>query len=174
MTVLRSDMVTPDRLAGLIADASWPDEALILAFTPARWEFCLLKNAGIDLGTTTEGRIFSAAGELRWRRIGDDYRAVYLGDGETAPPLAEAGEELAGLTPRSGRFLLWGVRSDREDEWLEQQIPHRFAYPVQGNEHNQGRVALTVEEWVDGNGFVRFSRYHSIREIAGESHAAES
>lgn len=164
--------LSPGQLVEFVSLAKWPEDALLLAFTPATWTFEQRPAEGKILPDTVEGRIFSPEGEFRWRRIDDHYRAIYLGHGPPPPLLEDSSAHLAGLQRVEEQFLLWGERSDLENEWLEQQIPQRFAYPLEGKDFPRGRVTLIVEHWMDEGGSARFSRYHSIKEVSGECHAA--
>lgn len=170
--LLSNDMPVADFVAA-VSRGNWPEETLLLAFTHASHRFERFAPDDEFMAATIEGRLFSPAGELRWRRINGSFRAVYLGEGPSPLQLEDTSSHLEGLRPEQGEFILWGVRSDLENEWLEQQVPQRFSYPLDGEEYPCGRAAVVVENWVDGAGFSRFSRYHRIKEISGESHATK-
>ncbi len=142
-------------------------QPLLLAFSPAQAAFNALVFDEPFLKVTDQGRIFSPEGELNWRRIGGNMRTVYLG--EVAPPegLEDRSSELVGLEKDNSEIVLWGERTETKNEWIEQQVPHRFQYPISTTQHARGRAAIVVEHWNDEFGFARFSRYHSLKEIRG-------
>jgi hypothetical protein len=76
------------------------------------------------------------------------------------------------LKPELETVILWGVRTDLKDEWIEQQVPHRFVYPIRSKVFSRGRVVLVIEKWLDANGIPQFNRYFDLEEIAGGNHAA--
>lgn len=177
------DMIIDDFLS-LLQSMSFPDDALLMAFTPA--DFCFKKYIFDNsfISQSDQGRVFSPAGELCWRNIGNMMRVVYLGDkGILSEPSADSpvlskfinySNELDTLSPSKRQFILWGERVDTENEWLEQQIPHIFTYPVNTSDFSRGRVALKVEDWSNSAGIPKFSRYYSLIEIEGDkSDAAE-
>lgn len=170
--LLAQDMPS-EELVGMVGDAAWPEDSLIMLFSPThdplfdrfRFEEALVKAAD-------QGRIFSPKGEFKWRRMGLWVRAVYLGNDASPVALLDHSHELDGMASTLEELILWGVRSDLRTEWIEQQVPHRFDYPVDGKRYSRGRISLVVEHWIDGSGIRRFSRYHSVKEIQGESDAA--
>lgn len=144
---------------------------LLLAFSPAQALFETLDLDRHFLETTEQGRIFSPEGELKWRRVGDRMRVVYLGK-ELAPEgLEDRSSELVDLEKHHSELILWGQRSETKNEWIEQQVPNRFNYPISTAQHSRGRAAISIENWIDAFGFTKFSRYHSLKEIPGENHA---
>lgn len=173
MAILLSDDLPVEHFVDAVSRGNWPKGTLLLAFTHSAYRFERFLPDDEFMAATVEGRLFSPAGELRWRRMNGNIRAVYLGEGPSPLQLNDTTSYLEGLKPEKGEFILWGVRSDLENEWLEQQVPQRFSYPLDGEEYPCGRVAVVVEIWVDEAGFSRFSRYHSIKERTGESHAAK-
>lgn len=174
MPILMSEDFPLACFAETVGQASWPDDTLVMAFTPVSWRFDAAPVDAAFIASTVEGRIFSPAGELRWRMVDGRCRAVFLGEGPAPLPMGDHSSQLEGLTPRLDTLILWGVRTGLEDEWLEQQVPQRFAYPVATKAHQRGRVAVVVELWEDDAGIAHFSRYHSIKEISGENHATGS
>ena len=143
---------------------------ILLAFSPAQAPFKSLNTDESFFKYTDQGRVFSPEGELKWRRIKDKMRVVFLGD--VAPPegLEDRSSELSDLKIVS-ELILWGERTDTKNEWIEQQVPHRFQYPVFTTRYSQGRAAIIIETWNDVFGFPQFSRYHSLKEIPGETNA---
>jgi hypothetical protein len=153
----------------LLSGQSWPKDTLFIGFSPAEARFdrvVIMDTAFVS--QTEQGRLFAASGELSWRRLDDIVRAVYIGENPPAG-LSDCSDQLSGLNPVSRQVLLWGVRTENKDEWVEQQVPHRFVYPVDSREHVRGRVALIIEDWEDDAKNACFSRYHSISEIKGEN-----
>ncbi len=143
-------------------------ESLLLAFSPAEFKFEPFALNQSFLAVTDQGRIFSSEGELKWRRVGNHMRLVYLGNPVQVEGFTDDSAELESLKPDQYDLILWGIRTDTKNEWIEQQVPHRFDYPVTGEPISRGRVALVVEQWLDTGGLPRFSRYHHIKEIKGE------
>lgn len=154
-----------------IAIQQFQTTPLLLAFSPAQVLFKVMDLDQAFLETTDQGRIFSPEGELKWRRVEDRMRVVYLGDEPPPEGLEDRSAELAGLNKHAGELILWGERSNKENEWIEQQVPHRFNYPISTSQYPRGRAAIVIENWVDAFGFEKFSRYHSFKEIQGENHA---
>jgi hypothetical protein len=152
----------------IIRETQWPEDGLLLAFSPAQCCFDIFKFDEELLLKTEQGRIFSSAGEFRWRRIDGRIRAVYLGE---QPPqgLDDFSGELLKLHTHCEDLILWGERTELNDEWLEQQIPKRIRYPLHSKEYDRGRIVLTVEHWVDDFDIPRFSRYRGIKEIENPS-----
>ncbi|MEW6296068.1 MAG: hypothetical protein AB1467_07340 [Candidatus Diapherotrites archaeon] len=170
-TNLSSGDLTRDEFLKLLRETPWPGENLLLAFTPADARFEVFQFDWKFLGFSHLGRLFSSAMELKWRLVEGRLRVVYLGEPIPAFPLQDHSQLLSPLTQDFSELILWGVRTDLKDEWLEQQVPQRLVYQV-SNTISQGRVALVVEHWIDKCRLPHFSRYHSLREIPGEDHAA--
>ena len=145
----------------------FPDNALQIAFTPAEARFNFYNFDEIFLSIADQGRIFSPEGELKWRRVNQIMRVVYLGATPGPERLEDRSTELKPMTSQYEDIFLWGVRTDLEDEWIEQQVPHRFVYPLNGKNYARGRVTITMESWIDVAGIPMFRRYHSIKEISG-------
>lgn len=166
MAFLCADDMDDQEMMALVKDNAWPDDALIMAFAPSRFRFDVYKFDKAFLTETDQGRIFSDKGELRWRRIGERRRVVYLGE---APPggMTDCTETLKGHEPEIIERILWGKRTDSQNEWVEQQTPHRFQYPVFENKFSQGYAVLKIENWLDATGAPRFARYHSLTEMKG-------
>jgi hypothetical protein len=177
MSILRTqDLALTDFIALVqryhaIAGQEFQTMPMILAFSPAQALFMTWDLDPSFLETTEQGRIFSAEGELKWRRINDRLRVVYLGEGPPLEELEDRSSELANLERHNSELILWGERNDLMNEWIEQQVPHRFCYPLRTTNYSRGRAAIMVENWTDAFGFARFSRYHSLKEIPGENHA---
>jgi hypothetical protein len=144
------------------------EESLLLAFSPAQFKFQRYSLDESFLAATDQGRIFSPAGELKWRRVGKHMRMVYLGNQMPPGVFTDYSVQLEPLKAVKHQLILWGIRTDTRDEWIEQQVPHRFSYPVTGKQYSRGRLALVVESWYDRGGIPVFSRYHHIKEIEGE------
>lgn len=170
MARLCSGDLSPNDFMDLIAGHTWPDDALAIAFSPAQPWFGAIVDLNAEFMSQTEqGRIFCPIGELFWRRLNKEFRVVYLGESPPEEGLEDYSSELAGLSPHRRQLLLWGVRTETQNEWMEQQVPHRFEYPVADAKFPRGRVALVVEDWKDTAKLSHFSRYHSIIEVKGEN-----
>ncbi len=167
MAHLCSGDLSPDRFLALIESHPWPESAVLMAFAPAEARLMRFVCDSCFLCSTEQGRIFSPDGELRWRNIGKTIRTVYLGYPPISDVLSDFSSKLETLSPISQRLLLWGERTESRNEWLEQQAPHRFEYPIDSAQFPRGRAALAVEEWVNAAKIPQFSRYHSIIEVKG-------
>ena len=161
----------------LVKGIPFPDDSILMAFTPGRALFQFYNFDERLLEESDMGRVFNERGELKWSRFYSKLRVVYLGSEPPPEALVDCSHEMAGLAPSRRELLLWGKRTDLEEEWIEQQVPCRFTYPVKSRDFPRGRVALVVEDWLDScdltrftdlpnpGGLVRFSRYHSLKEV---------
>ena len=165
MPFLQSNDLQTDGFLNLLKEYSFPENALLIAFSPAQSYFGLYQFDHRFLSQTDYGRIFSPDGELKWRRVNGQIRVVYLGTKVPPPGLVDYSSKLEKLTTSKSELILWGTRQETKDEWIEHQVPHRFKYPVNSNKYPRGRVAIVVENWMDSAGFISFSRYYSIKEI---------
>lgn len=167
MTCLLAQDLDPEAFLKLLAETSWPKDCLLLAFTPAAARLAPYAFDREFLAATDQGRVFGPWGELKWRRLEGLVRVVYLGE-DLSLHLTDYSYQLAELEAGEDTLYLWGRRTDLQNEWLEQQVPQRFAYPIGDKTLSRGRVALRVEHWGPPNGWPVFSRYHSLAETAGE------
>lgn len=168
MAYLRTGDISPVEFGECIGKFDWPTPPFLMAFSPARALLYRFTPALLgQMKDTEQGRIFSPAGELRWRVIGESLRVVYLGEEPGPESLSDCSGELNGLSPQSRTLLLWGERTNADDEWLEQQVPHRFAFPIEKKAFSRGRAAVVVEDWLDAGGLPRFSRYRELIEVKG-------
>lgn len=168
--ILSRDFV-PDEFIAFIDQHHFPETALIMAFSPSETVLETWSNSISIESFSENGRVFWPEGELKWRKIDGMIRAVYLGSEPFTDKMEDYSSEWKDLKCQPHEFILWGERSDTEYEWLEQQVPHRFNYPIDGKKYSMGRIALVIENWTDPSGFVLFSRYHSLKEIPGEPYA---
>ncbi len=171
--VLCAQDFSRDEFVGMVHDASWPFDSLMMLLAPThepRFDFYSYDEELLQ--ASEQGRIFNPEGEFKWRRVGDCLRTVYLGYTPPVMDLIDHSEKLNDLSTEYEELVLWGERRDLENEWIAQQVPHRFRYPVSGMDFPRGRVALVVEHWTDSSGIRRFSRYYSLKEIEGEKHAS--
>jgi len=162
-----ADLAVTDFMA-MMADHPFPTTAFLIAFSPAEARLSLFQFDETFFSKTVQGRIFAPDGEFQWRRIDGLMRAVYLGEGPALANFKDNSSELIKLKPQYPECFLWGRYYDPTGEWIEQQVPHRFKYPVAGNRFTNGRVVLITEAWADFAGMVRFQRYHSLKETPGE------
>lgn len=166
MTCLLSQDLSTESFVEVINEVPWPEGSLLLAFTPAEAHLKTFAFNAEFLKATDQGRIFGPFGECRWRLIQGKRRVVYLGEPFSSLHLEDHSYNLENLTAHHDEeLILWGVRNDLKDEWLEQQVPQRFRYPLTGPVVSRGRVVLKIEHWRDANGLPHFSRYHSLKEI---------
>lgn len=151
MPFLHANDLSTDAFTELVRNSAFPEDAILMAFSPAEARFVPFAFDESFLAGTDQGRIFSPRGELKWRRVGDKMRAVYLGD-EPFDGLEDHSGEMKELALRQSEFILWRIGMNRETEWIYKKFPSR-------------KAGLVVEEWVDSAGLPRFSRYHSLREV---------
>lgn len=167
---LCSEDLSMENFLQLVRSYRFPDDALIMAFSLAKAIFEKYQYDEFFMKTSDQGRIFSPAGELKWRYADEKMRVVYLGNEKPPDGLQDYSHEIRDLTLRKEKeIILWGVRTDTEDEWIEQKVPHRFHYPLSSKEYACGRIALVTEDWIDAAGYAKFSRFHSLKEIRGEA-----
>ncbi len=186
MSVLFSGDLTPDQFHRCLAGLNWPVDTLVLACAEDAFRFATFNGPDEFLARTDQGRVFHPQGECRWRRLpASGYpenqvdgtslvRLVFLGQEQAfeRDGLEDASALLHGLTRAEQTRYLWGIRTDLEPEWIEQQVPHRFVYPVASARHSRGRIRLVLEEWQGQDGEPVFSRFHHIEETQGEKNHA--
>jgi hypothetical protein len=152
----------------LIKDISWPEHTVLIAFSPVESRFEYYSFVPDFLALTEQGCIFSPEFEFKWRKIDDFFRVLIMGDFPDEMPAGFSNQTglLADFYPCNKSLFLWGERSDNNcDEWLEQQVPHRFSYPFSGA-GRRCRLSLSLQEWSDKHGNVNFSRY--LKLVEGE------
>lgn len=177
MSFLRVKDLTIEDFTDLIhkyhtnAKESFDTIPLLVAFSPAKAVFKQLELDEPFFEATEQGRIFSPEGELKWRHVNNQMRVVFLG--AIAPPegLIDRSNELEKLVKDSAELILWGEWRDSTRAWIEQQVPHRFQYPILSRQFSRGRAVIVIESWNDAFGFPQFSRYYCLKEISGENHA---
>ncbi len=176
MPYLQTKDLPVDDFIDLIKRYSPPENAWLMAFSPSTAKFCFFEIDEPFLRETDQGRVFSGEGELKWRRLGQTFRVVYLGQGAPPDGLNDESHEIEGLKPDQNHIglFLWGKRTKKDggwmNEWIEQQAPHRFNYPVPEkpvDEKERGRVKIEVENWNDASGMPLFSRYRGVIEASG-------
>lgn len=167
MAFLLSGSLNWNAFLNVVKADLWAQDAILMAFSQDRAVLDYFRYDEAFLRRTDQGRIFSLDGELKWRLIGDQIHSVYLGESALLQELEDCSHELDGLNAQIRKLILWGVRTDLEKEWIEQQVPRRFVYPISGKVFQRGRVNLVAEDWVDSSGVPRFSRYRGLEERAG-------
>lgn len=171
MANLYAQDLSLDDFLKIIREASWPDGSLMIAFSPAEARLNFFHFDEAFIKASEQGRIFFSGGEFKWRRVDGQFRSVYLGGWSPPFELTNYSDSLTELHTHLDELILWGIRTDLQDEWIELQVPQRFGFPLKSKDFSQGRVALLVENWLDSSGMPQFSRYHSLKEVKGESHA---
>lgn len=155
-----------------IKNQTWQTMPIVIAFTLEQAYFQEFKFDNGLFGQTTEGRIFSEEGEIKWRRLGEMLRVVYFGVGTPPQNLIDYTADLDELKESYTSFILWGRRYIKDgvltNEWIEHQVPHRFTYPIVKNDTKGNRVCVKVENWSNNVGEIKFSRYHSLTVISEE------
>jgi len=76
-------------------------------------------------------------------------RTVYLGNAAPPEGLKDHFSENGKPASKVGELILWGERTDTKNEWIEQQVPHRFAYPIPTALFSRGRAVIVIEHWID-------------------------
>lgn len=170
MACLHAKDLPPEAFLQDVEAASWPEDAMMMVFSLSSACFERFRGDRDLLMGSDQGRIFSPGGELRWRRMANAFRAVYLGEPPAPADLEDRSEVLEGLEAEARELILWGRATEDGRHWIEQQVPHRFAYPTSGEPYT--RVALEVEHWLDADGRSRFARYKRLKTLSGGSHAA--
>lgn len=171
MSQLLACQASASDLNRIVSRHTWSEDALLLAFSMNRFWFEPMNDQAEYLMETDQGRIFSPQGELKWRLVDKNYQLVYLGENGPSEFVEDYSHELQGLTLFTKSLFLWGERTNLEREWIEQQVPHRFDYPVKTNIHKKGRIKLLIQEWQNNAGAPCFSRYHSLQEVKGDKDA---
>lgn len=146
----------------------------------------------------TSGRIFEAAGELRWEKRQNKVRAVYLGQPSTSVARAlrnyglQSSDKLLKLVPQARYYYLFGTKLEmrtieqingeqinseksknavRPGDFAELRIHRVLRYPAPGHVPDKGYVQLQVQEYVDpDSGQVQFFRFQGLDE---ERHSGE-
>ena len=166
MPILKSQDMDRAAWHGKLQAISAPQPAWMIIETPE--ECRLAEFSACDIPPASyRGRIFSPAGEWKWRLLPHGiYRCVFLGeddwsglDGENCGPTM-----LANLEAVSGQVVLWGEIRAGQEVWIEKGVPHRFAYPLPEKiPGEEGRVGLEIEYWRDCDSWeIHFSRYRRI------------
>ncbi|OQX24702.1 MAG: hypothetical protein BWK80_19380 [Desulfobacteraceae bacterium IS3] len=158
MPLLHADDLNTEDFVEMIRKASFPEKSLLMTFSPAQAYFLPFRFNESYLIGTDQGRIFSPQGELKWRRVGDKMRVVYLGD---KPPdgLEDYSTKMSDLKSEQSCFILWRIGIAKKAAWIYKEFP-------------DGQVAIVVEKWLDLYGSARFSRYHSLKAIKEKCNAA--
>jgi hypothetical protein len=191
MSTLRANDLTPAELQQLLQELSPPSGESVYCWLEAFDGWALdnwpgfhgdvhWNGAGRDpraeslpkvLPRVTDGRIFSASGELKWRVLPalDERccRVVFLGNW-VCPSLERLPrrKELEELKPEKAEYPLWGQMTQHTPGvWIDLRIPHRLRYPVPAQTPPQGRVIvrMQVELWKDRRGEVHFLRFCDLK-----------
>lgn len=163
MPFLHSSDLSQEKFIEYIKRFPFPEDAYLLAFSPVKAVFDAFAFDEEFLSSTEQGRIFSPRGELKWRRMGKQIRVVYIGNWSPPEGLEDLSSELTHMTSHMTQLILWGKRC--ETVWFEKGAPQAFIYPISEPAGESGRIAVDIENWMDRAGAIRFSRYHSLKEI---------
>ncbi len=135
----------------------------------------------------TTGRIFEAAGELRWENQDSKVRMVYLGQPITSVARAlrnyglQSSDKLLKLVPQARFYYLFGTKLEmhtieqingeqtknavRPGDFAELRIHRILRYPAPGHVPDKGYVQLQVREYVDpDSGQIQFFRFQGLDE----------
>ncbi|KPA19000.1 hypothetical protein MHK_000778 [Candidatus Magnetomorum sp. HK-1] len=165
MPKLYSNDLDVNSFVNFIEKMHFNELPLIMAFSNSKAVFKRYKFDKTFLSETDNGRIFSPEGELKWRRIDNHMRVVYLGNQEQTDGLNDYSSEIYDYKTKYSNLILWGIRIGQQKEWFEHQVPNLFPYPVTEKKYSKGRVAIVVESFIDSTGNIQFSRYFDIKEI---------
>jgi len=165
MQKLYSNDLDVDSFINIIESMNFNETPLMMAFSNSNAVFERYKFDETFLSETDNGKIFSPEGELKWRRIDNQMRVVYLGNQEHIDGLNDYSSEIKDYKTKYSNLILWGKRIGQQKEWFENQVPNLFPYPITEKKYSQGRVAIVVESLIDSTGKIQFSRYFDIKEI---------
>jgi hypothetical protein len=141
----------------------------------------------------TSGRIFEAAGELRWEKQQNKVRAVYLGMSIASVARAlrnyrlRSSDKLLELVPQTRYYYLFGTKLEmrtieqingeqtknpvKPGDFAELRIHRILRYPAPGHVPDKGYVQLQVREYVSPeSGQIQFFRFQGLDE---ERHTGE-
>lgn len=166
MTILKSKDIIIDELISILE--SLPDDMRIVRENPESMLFDWF-SSDVSIENSYRGRIFSEAGEVKWRKIGNKYRTVFLGNQDLVGTyLDDYSCKLEGLLePPPCKYVLWGERTKLKNEWVEQVVPHRFKYPFNDGNFSDGRLVLVIKELRDSSMQTIFNRFEKLEEIGG-------
>jgi len=154
MTILKSKDIIIDELISILE--SLPDDMRIVRENPESMLFDWF-SSDVSIENSYRGRIFSEAGEVKWRN--QDLVGTYLDDYSC---------KLEGLLePPPCKYVLWGERTKLKNEWVEQVVPHRFKYPFNDGNFSDGRLVLVIKELRDSSMQTIFNRFEKLEEIGG-------
>ena len=135
-------------------------------------------DAEYNVDAYASGRVFDAAGELKWQQENGEFHLVYIGDATQVEILKDFGKNTTKphelQKPRENSFPLWGhkIAKDRvrtemqfqevQDEdadniFLELEVSQYLRYPVPAA--NNARVQLHSREYDDKNGNLQYYRF---------------
>jgi len=117
-----------------------------------------------DLGSWPRGRVFGAAGELRWQTHEEWVHLVLTTDAE--PPIPHSLEGIVELGQGEDEpHLLWGEWE--RDAWREGQVPDDLDYPVDAPDRRH-RAWIRARVYRDARGEVAFTRYVALTTASAE------
>lgn len=153
----------------LLESVAYPEPAWAWLEHVDQWSFKRLDATALIV--CEQGRIFTASGELKWRRIRPElWRIVFLGN-QLWPgleTLLDASDVLADLESVRKKQVLWGDFHPASGMWIELRIPHKFNYPIEPSPN----VCLVTKIWRSKrDGSVHFQRYCELQPMEGNSNA---
>ena len=112
------------------------------------------------------GSAFGGAAELRWRKVGDKLRLVFIAEADLAElsPTVQWKYEQTEVDrcqgpPDSRSILLWGTRYLGDHRWTEARIPRFLSYPSDPEPGGDfEHVRLHFVEYRDGRGRIVIQR----------------
>lgn len=116
----------------------------------------------VALPACEEGRVFSHAAELRWRRTAKgDFAALLLTEDEWCVPSTweRVGTGWSAYSAEE-QMRLWGERQPDWAHWIEVRIPRALVYPVA---RTTGAVHVSWVEYRDNQGTPRLIRFKEVR-----------
>lgn len=108
----------------------------------------------IPVSKWPKGRIFTEAFELRWEKLGENYRAVFSSEKiaeEKLPGLSEMKGKISGCSKTTPAYFLWDETNTR--------LGYRLEYRCVTKTKEKQNVLLRVREYRDARGCLKFWRY---------------
>ena len=113
------------------------------------------------------GWLFSKEAELKWRRLDNELRFVYLGKSSCIIPENNTSKDISDLKKENAQeFIAWGTKGKKPD-FYEERLGQSFAYPID-EKMNDGESGTTpafefIKYINPNNGELKFWRHSQIK-----------